>query len=233
MHSEPGPSHHSHSASHSEPAAWCGCNNTGSWQNETAVPLGAGSQLKQPSILWQQCCPPKQLWKWTETHPTSVLEGFPPPTSFCYRANQILDKQLAKIVYMFKWVSSGITAQSYGTGTLVGSCSIPRHYLPKGRYGDASTNRSFSLSKEPQTALDNKKQCQWRPGQDSQIQTAWTWTDGAVNDCFQVNFRWMDGKMGTCDGTRLAIPSLELLPRLLHARCYFIATLIHCSRASY
>lgn len=57
--------------------------------------------------------------------------------------------------------------------------------------------------------------------------------DGAVKDCFQMNFRWMVGKMGTRDGTRHAISFLELLPHLLHARCYFIATLIRCSRASY
>lgn len=146
---------------HGTCAASCGCDSTGSQPNETAVPLGAGSQPKQPSLLWRQwkrtSTRPKQIWKSTPTHPMRVLKGFPAPTFLSHGAKQVFDKQLAKIIYMFKWVSSDITPQCYGTGTVLPNCPIPHQYLPKWRYGDASTNRTFSVSKEPQTAFRQQK----------------------------------------------------------------------------
>ena len=83
VHPELGPSQHPPSASRSESAAWCGCDSTGSQQNETAVPLGAGSQPKRPSPLWQQCCAPNSSGNEPKHIPGECWRAFllPPPSA--------------------------------------------------------------------------------------------------------------------------------------------------------
>lgn len=95
----------------------------------------------------------------------------------------------AKIIYVFKRVSSDIAPQYHETGTLLGNCLIANQYLPKLRHGDASTNRNFSHCKEPQTDFRQQK-----------MVSKETWKRLTNSDCLNVNgwsSQWpLDGRVG-------------------------------------
>lgn len=88
----------------------------------------------------------------------------------------------------------------------------------------------FLSVKNHKQLLDSRSKCGVRARHSSCIQAAWIWACGAASACCWVSFRWMVGKVGTCDGTRLTISFLELPPPLLHVRCFWFAAPARCSR---
>lgn len=106
------------------------CNSTGSWwmklqfywkldHNQTNLPyssaIPSNSSGKEPGHIPWQC------WRFFL---------LPPPSFLCYGTNEVLDKQLAKIIYVFKQASSDISPQHYGTGTLLGKGPTPNQFCP-------------------------------------------------------------------------------------------------------